>query len=647
MTKASTPQSNYFEKPDIEIDDNEVLVFSCLKNEAIRLPYFLDYYRSKGVKTFFIIDNASTDGSGEFLKQQPDVHYFYTEMSYKGSSAGRLWMQELCDHYGMGKWCLTVDVDEQLVWPGCEGMSLQELTTYLDVEGSAGLFTVFLDMYSDKPLAQTIYEPGEPFLDVCPFYETDTYVLNSGANPPYLSIYGGPRGKKFVEDAKAGNGPMMKKIPLIKWFEGFSYIFSTHSHKYVPLSDITGALLHFKFFDFFTDLAAYENKRGDRRQTQDYAHYANTMTGEQKFYNASSRRYESSASLVRSGVMRSNRDFASFARKTAEKRGPAAARDMRQLIPNPPKVPEMHASGRFTIGGIATIWPFVHNPRIAEHFSDGVNLRRFTNRPRFVEQAREGVHIFDLHDWGVLIRVPEMVVYRHLNPRLSLALYQGEDLAALVPLIPQDGALQVDEGALLPAIYRVPVDWSVLEREEDGTIRDLSIHLVGDEVAADDFLKLNKRKNCFGVLGAPLIELPAFLPESSDEVERNLAVLDMDGVIERVDNGDIVGWLRDGATGDWRLPILVYINDRFAGSVKADTPRANLGDEGEEAFTYRFSLPLEYFYERGETDLSITARVRGRNVALRRTPLVLYKEARNAIWDRLSKKWVATFPDEE
>ena len=196
----AAPVSAYFHKPDITLADDEVIVFCCLKNEAIRLPYFLEYYRSKGVKSFFIIDNASTDGGGDYLKTQPDVHYFYTEMSYKGSSAGRLWMQELCDHYGTGKWCLTVDVDEMLVWPGAEEMTLQDLTTYLDAEGAAGLFGVFLDMYSDKPLNKTIYTAGEPFLDVCPFYETETYILQAGANPPYLSIFGGPRRKDFGEN---------------------------------------------------------------------------------------------------------------------------------------------------------------------------------------------------------------------------------------------------------------------------------------------------------------------------------------------------------------------------------------------------------------------------------------------------------------
>lgn len=643
MTTASVPQSNFFDKPVIETGDDEVLVFSCLKNEAIRLPYFLDYYRAKGVTQFFIIDNASTDGSGSFLKTQPDVHYFYTGMSYKGSSAGRLWMQELCDHYGTGKWCLTVDVDEMFVWPGSEGMSLAELTTYLDVEGTAGLFTVFLDMYSDKPLSETIYAPGEPFLDVCPYYETQSYILEAGANPPYLSIFGGPRGKSFVENSEGGNGPMMKKIPLIKWFEGFSYIFSTHSHKFVPLSDITGALLHFKFFDFFTDLAAYENKRGDRRQTQDYAHYASTMTGEQCFFNKHSLRYTSSADLVRGGVIRANRDFASFAGETVRKHGPGAAFEMRKSFPKPAKAPEMHASGKFTIGGVNAVWPFVHNPRVAEHFSDGLSVRRFTNRQRFVEQSQRSVGILDLSDEGMLVRIPEQVVYRQLNPRFSFAIYVGDDLAANVPLLPEGGALQVDEGALLPAVYRVPVDWAAMGGAGDTALQDLHIHLVPDEVAADGFLTRNKRKNVLQLLGPALFEGPIFLLRPSGDPKADLADVQMDGVIERVDEGHMIGWIKDLVTGDWRNPLSIFINGRFAGNVRPGTLRPSLGGPDEEAFIYRFELPLQYFYERGETDLKIDVRVLGRNAMLRRTPLMMTGAGQDYGWSRDTETWESAF----
>src|SRR5665213_3442347 len=50
----------------------EILCCTVLRNELARLPYFLEYYRAKGVGAFLPVDNGSTDGSVEFLIEQPD-----------------------------------------------------------------------------------------------------------------------------------------------------------------------------------------------------------------------------------------------------------------------------------------------------------------------------------------------------------------------------------------------------------------------------------------------------------------------------------------------------------------------------------------------------------------------------------------------
>ena len=49
---------------------NSILAFTTLRNERVRLSYFLDYYRDLGVDHFLIVDNGSTDGSREYLLEQ-------------------------------------------------------------------------------------------------------------------------------------------------------------------------------------------------------------------------------------------------------------------------------------------------------------------------------------------------------------------------------------------------------------------------------------------------------------------------------------------------------------------------------------------------------------------------------------------------
>lgn len=288
---------NHFQKPAINLGDKEVLLFSCLRNEYTRLAYFLEYYREIGVKCFIIVDNGSTDGSYEFLEQQNDVILFRTFSSYRGSCAGRLWLQELCDFYGHSKWCLTVDVDELLVWPGCEGKSIQSLCAHMEARGQNALLCIFLDMYSRKSIDDVNYIPGDPFIKHCEYFEKYSYFMKLSQRSPYLGVYGGPRARRFQAAGKLG--PMMKKVPLVRWHHGFSYVYSTHSlFPSASFSSILGALLHFKFFNTFVDLVESEVRRGDRRQTQDYLQYSKSITSACSFFSEKSIRYVNSFSLV-------------------------------------------------------------------------------------------------------------------------------------------------------------------------------------------------------------------------------------------------------------------------------------------------------------------------------------------------------------
>ena len=74
------------------IKPGDILLFSTQRNEAIRLPYFLKYYRDMGVNHFLIVDNDSTDGSVDYLADQKDVSLWTTPRSYKRSRFGVDWL---------------------------------------------------------------------------------------------------------------------------------------------------------------------------------------------------------------------------------------------------------------------------------------------------------------------------------------------------------------------------------------------------------------------------------------------------------------------------------------------------------------------------------------------------------------------------
>ena len=47
----------------LTISPDEHLCVACVRNEALRLPYFLEYHRRLGIDRFLIVDNASEDGT--------------------------------------------------------------------------------------------------------------------------------------------------------------------------------------------------------------------------------------------------------------------------------------------------------------------------------------------------------------------------------------------------------------------------------------------------------------------------------------------------------------------------------------------------------------------------------------------------------
>jgi hypothetical protein len=226
----------------------EARVAVCIaKNELLRLPYWLDYYRRLGFDRFIFVDNGSTDGTLEFFLSQPDAYVFTTDEAYSVSKFGVTWTNAVLDALCDGRWTLVADADELLVWPGSETEDVQDLTERMQANGAEAMFTMMLDMYSDKPFGKIGYVRGAPFLDATPFFDKGPYKLVEAKLFPMVQIYGGVRAR--VMEIKDW-GPTVSKVPLLRWRKGQRFVLSTHALiKPVGLARMRGALLHFKMFD--------------------------------------------------------------------------------------------------------------------------------------------------------------------------------------------------------------------------------------------------------------------------------------------------------------------------------------------------------------------------------------------------------------
>jgi len=248
---------------------NDVLVFSTLRNEKVRLAWFLQYYRDLGVNHFLIVDNNSDDGGAEFLAAQPDVSLWSTDRSYKKARYGVDWLNRLQRLYGVGHWCLVVDVDEFLVYPFCDTRPLSALTDWLDASSIKSFGAMLLDMYPKGPLDAQPYAEGQDPLEIASWFDAANYTMTRNANYGNLWIQGGPRARMFFPD-NPGRAPALNKIPLVKWDARYAYASSTHMLLPRGLNNVydewggekaSGCLLHAKFLHTFVDKSDEELRR--------------------------------------------------------------------------------------------------------------------------------------------------------------------------------------------------------------------------------------------------------------------------------------------------------------------------------------------------------------------------------------------------
>lgn len=252
-----------------DIRTGDILLFSTFRNEHVRLPYFLDYYRRLGVSHFLMVDNDSDDGGRQYLARQPDVSVWTTKSSYRKSRYGVDWLNWLQRSYGDGHWCLTVDPDELFVYPFCDTRPIRALTDWLDTSSVRSFGAMLLDMYPKGRIDAVPYRPGQDPIEIAAWFDPGNYVIDR--NPSYwnLWIQGGPRARVFFPDLPK-KAPALNKIPLVKWDKRYAYVSSTHTLLPRGLNltydqwggeKASGVLLHTKFLSTFSDKAEEELER--------------------------------------------------------------------------------------------------------------------------------------------------------------------------------------------------------------------------------------------------------------------------------------------------------------------------------------------------------------------------------------------------
>jgi hypothetical protein len=268
------------------IKPNDILVMSTLRNERVRLPFFLTYYRNLGVNHFIFVDNNSDDGSREYLAEQDDVSVWTTRASYKRARFGVDWLNWLARKHAHNHWVLTVDPDEFFIYPFSDTRNLRALTDWLNASSIKSFGAMLLDMYPKGTLDAQPYTEGQNPFEIACWFDAGNYMISKNPRFGNLWIQGGPRARAFFPDNPA-RAPALNKIPLVKWNRAYTYVSSTHNLLPRGLNLVydewggekaSGILLHAKFLSTFADKAEEElERRQHYAASHEYRAYAEKL----------------------------------------------------------------------------------------------------------------------------------------------------------------------------------------------------------------------------------------------------------------------------------------------------------------------------------------------------------------------------------
>ena len=301
---------------DLTIDNNEIILFAVLRNESLRLPHFINYYKSLGVDRFIFVDNGSTDNSQEIILKEESAHLFYTEESYEKHW---YWLEYLLEMYGKGHWCIVVDIDELFTFPNANFISLPSLIEYFELYTFTSINSILLDMYSLEGVSNSKNLNISNPLEILQFFDNNYYkapftFFDKKNNIPLLieAYSGGMRERVF---GKMNPLDILTKISLFKYEKDVYLVQGMHAISNTKPADIEGVVFHTKFLSDFIEEVNEESEREQHwNNAIRYKHYKNTISKKPnlKLHYEGSIKFKNNEQLINLGLMKTSNNFENY-----------------------------------------------------------------------------------------------------------------------------------------------------------------------------------------------------------------------------------------------------------------------------------------------------------------------------------------------
>jgi len=234
----------------VDYAKDELVALVLVRNGHSYVKAFVEHYFSLGVKHLVFLDNGSTDGTTEALKEFDNVTVLRTGVPYKTYNVAM--KRYLIERFGRERWTLSLDMDELFDYPYSDVVSLKSLLGYLNDNRYTAVVCYMLDMFSEKPLSEyDAAETDEPLKERYRFYDiseirTQSYravgdIGNVISNEEIEVLQGGVQRKVFHVS------PLLTKHCLLFLDEELRPMdLSDHWAGGARVADFAGVLLHYK-----------------------------------------------------------------------------------------------------------------------------------------------------------------------------------------------------------------------------------------------------------------------------------------------------------------------------------------------------------------------------------------------------------------
>src|ERR687889_202687 len=254
---------------EVDYERDELVVVCLVRDGRPYVKSFVEHYRSLGAKHIFFLDNGSTDGTVEALKNYNNVTVLKTLLPYKEYHL--LFKQYLVGRFGKkDRWSLCVDMDERFDYPYSDVVGLDSFLSYLTEKSYTAVAAQMLDMFPEEPLSGREGNlQDEPLKELLRFYDISNISRRSIKELHHLHNRNNTLQSDEIEmfrdgiqNTIFGSKPLRTKFPLV-FTDGTIKPFDRSSHwvDNAKIADITCVLLHYKFLDGYLQKQAAQAVR--------------------------------------------------------------------------------------------------------------------------------------------------------------------------------------------------------------------------------------------------------------------------------------------------------------------------------------------------------------------------------------------------